>query len=181
MHHRELHRPSSTGHLINRVIPASRHFLWRRERAISADEVRSPGRDLWILHPHGDAAPISTAPGSVQVLLLDGAWSETSDMSKTVGSWGQLVRLPMAGESRYWLRDQQDGGRFSTVEALIFLLRSLGLATEADELALQLELHVYAHLRARGRTETAAEFLQRSPLMTEFPALLAELNTRRPR
>jgi DTW domain-containing protein YfiP len=181
MHHREMFRPSSTGHLVNRVMPQSRHHLWRRERQLSVEDVRAPDRELWILHPHGEAAPAATPPESVQVLLLDGAWGETSMMAKEVNSWGRLVSLPMTGVSRYWLREQQDGGRFSTAEALIFLLHTLGLPAAAADLRLQLELHVYASLRARGRKEAAALFLTESPLNSAFPELLLELNTPRPR
>jgi DTW domain-containing protein len=181
MHHREIHRPSSTGHLVNRVFPESRHFLWRRERQLAVDDVRVADRELWILHPHGEPAPAQMTPESVQVLLLDGAWGEASAMAKEVSSWGRSVSLPMTGESRYWLRDQQDGGRFSTIEALMFVLRAFGLGTLADQLGLQLELHVYANLRARGRKEIAAAYLQRSALMRVMPDLIARLNMRRPR
>lgn len=181
MHHRERFRPSSTGNLINRVIPQSRFHLWRRERGMTAAEVRVPGRDLWILHPHGTPAPSGVAPESVQVLLLDGSWSETSAMAQEIGSWGRLVSLPMAGDSRYWLRAQQDGGRFSTIEALLFVLRRFELAEAHDALELQFELHVYASLRARGRRELAAEFLLQSPLRLALPELLAQMNMPRPR
>src|SRR5690349_18676778 len=93
MHHREMFRPSSTGHLVNRVMPQSRHHLWRRERQLSVEDLRAPDRELWILHPHGEPAPEATPPESVQVLLLDGAWGETSMMAKEVNSWGRLVSL----------------------------------------------------------------------------------------
>lgn len=181
MHHREQHRPSSTGHLINRVFPDSRHHVWRRERALTAGDIRVPERELWMLHPHGERIPDGVAPAAVQVLLLDGAWSETSAMVKDVGAWGRLVSLPMTGKSRYWLRDQQDGGRFSTVEALMFLLDALGMQAPAEALRVQLELHVYAHLRARGRKDTAHEFLENSSLVDALPDVLEQLNVRRPR
>lgn len=180
VHHREWHRPSSTGHLINRVIPASRRHLWRRERRIAAEEVRVPGRELWILHPHGEPAPAAIAPGQVQVVLLDGAWRESSVMAREIQAWGRLVSLPMTGESRYWLRAQADAARFSTVEALLFLLSSLGLAREHDALRRQFELHVYASLRARGQKMLAEEFLRNSPVAEAFPELLAQINVRRP-
>jgi DTW domain-containing protein len=181
MHPREQHRPSSTGHLINRVIPGSRLHLWPRQRPIALPNLRSPGRELWILHPHGEPAPTTATPERIQVLLLDGSWSETNAMAKEVGSWGRLVSLPMTGESRYWLRSQQEGRRFSTVEALIFLLQALSLKSAGDDLRLQLELHVYASLRARGRKEAAAEFLQHSPIRAMLPELVVALNLRRPR
>ena len=180
MHHREQFRPTSTGHLIQRVLPESRQHIWRRERRLTAAEVQVPGRELWVLHPHGQAAPPGAVPERVQVVLLDGVWSETAAMAQEVAEWGRLVSLPMTGESRYWLRAQQDGGRFSTVEALLFLLRMFDLAAAHDELRRQFELHVYASLRVRGRKEWAEEFLRASPVPLAFPDLLAQLNVRRP-
>jgi DTW domain-containing protein YfiP len=181
MHHREYFRPSSTGNLINRVIPDSRHHLWRRERRLTAAEVCRPGRELWILHPHGEPAPNGIAPSGVQVLLLDGSWREASAMAQEVSGWGRLVSLPMAGESRYWLRTQADAGRFSTAEALVFLLEHFGLGAQAEALRLQFELHVYASLRARGHKDDADAFLVNSPVAAAFAPLIAQLNVRRPR
>jgi DTW domain-containing protein YfiP len=180
MHHREQFRPTSTGNLIQRILPESRQHLWRRERRLSAAEVQVPGRELWILHPQGHPAPAGARPEEVQVVLLDGVWSETSAMAQEVVGWGRAVSLPMTGESRYWLRTQQDQGRFSTVEALLFLLRMFGLEDAHATLRLQFELHVYASLRVRGHKERAAEFLRDSPAAAAFPELLAQLHVRRP-
>lgn len=180
VHHREWHRPSSTGGLIGRILPDARRHLWRRERGFKAADLQIPGRELWILHPHGADAP--TAPAEqVQVVLLDGSWPESSAMAQEVAGWGRLVSLPLAGESRYWLRAQAEGARFSTFEALIAVLEKLGCADAAMRLRLQFELHVYAGLRARGRKERAAEFLSRSPLREALPDFLAQINTPRPR
>jgi DTW domain-containing protein YfiP len=181
MHHRESWRPTSTGHLIHRVLTGSRQHIWRRERGLAAADVRVPGRELWILHPAGPALPAGVPPESAHVLLLDGSWREAKAMAQDVAPWGRLVGLPMAGVSRYWLRTQQDGGRFSTVEALLFLLKAFGLAETHRHVQLQFELHVYASLRARGRKEQAEEFLIESPLMAALPELIAQLNERRPR
>ncbi len=181
IHHRERHRPSSTGNLIQRLFPEARQHLWRRERRLTADEVRVPGRELWILHPHGEPAPTGLAPEHVQVVLLDGSWSEASAMAQEITGWGRRVSLPMAGESRYWLRAQQDGGRFSTVEALAFVLDAFGLTAVRTELQRQFELHVYASLRARGRKAAALDFLAGSPIAAALPELLAQLEVRRPR
>ena len=180
VHHREWYRPSSTSLVINRAIPAARRHMWRRERHLAAAELRVPSRDLWILHPHGGPAPKGIPPEQVQVVLLDGSWRETSTMAQEIAGWGHLVSLPMAGESRYWLRAQADEGRFSTAEALLFLMQSLGLAAAHDELRRQFELHVYASLRARGHKELAALFLRDSPVPAAFPELLAQMHVRRP-
>lgn len=180
-HHRECFRPSSTGRLIQRVFPDARQHLWRRERRLSADEIRRPGRELWVLHPQGAVLPVEIPPEQVQVVLLDGSWRETTAMAQEVRGWGRLVSLPMPGESRYWLRAQGEAGRFSTVEALLFLLRAFGLTAAHDALHLQFELHVYAHLRARGHKDVADRFLADSPIRTALPETIAALNLRRPR
>lgn len=181
MHHREEYRWSSTGHLIERVVRPSRRRLWRRERRISAAEIRVPDRELWILHPHGEPVPIDAAAENVQIVLLDGSWSETSAMAQEVSSWGRLVRLPMNGESRFWLRAQADESRFSTMETLLYLLRHFDLEQAHETLRLQFELHVYAHLRSRGYKDRALEFLKTSPIATAFADLIAQLDVRRPR
>jgi DTW domain-containing protein YfiP len=159
----------------------SRQHLWRRERRLQAEEVKLPGRELWILHPKGEPMPSTTTPESVQVLLIDGSWRESSAIAQEIGSWGRLVSLPMSGESRYWLRTQADGGRFSTAESLLFLLKALGLMEAHAHLFEQFELHVYASLRARGSKEAAIKFLERSPIRLKFPELLSQLDVRRPR
>jgi DTW domain-containing protein YfiP len=181
MHHREQWRPSSTGHLINRTIAGSRRHIWRRERKLTAAEVQSPGRELWILHPKGEPLPANVRPEAAQVVLLDGSWREASAIAQEIGSWGRIIGLPMSGESRYWLRSQADNGRFSTAEALLFLLKTLGLHAEHAHLFLQFELHVYASLRARGSKAAAEKFLEESPVGAAFPELLAQLDVRRPR
>ena len=183
MHYRERFRPSSTGRLIQRIFPDARGQVWRNDGSLTAENLRRPGRELWILHPHGEPPPVGAAAEKVQVVLLDGAWSEAATMARVTNSWGRLVGLPMdaAAESRYWLREQQDGARFSTVEALLDFLQHLGLAEEHEALTLQFELHVYASLRSRGRRELAEEFLATSPARAAFPELLAELNRPRPR
>lgn len=169
MHFMEAYRPSSTGHLIQRVIPASRQHVFRKERPIAPEEIVLPGRELWILHPHGEDPPAGMSGDRVQVLLLDGTWVQSNDMLRSVGSLGRRVRLPMAGTSRYWLRTQAGPGRFSTVEALLFLLSTLGYADEEARLRQQFELHVYATLLARGHKLRAAEYLVDSPLRMDVP------------
>ncbi len=180
MHHREAHRPSSTGHLIRRVLPQAGQWVYRRERPLSRADVVKPGRELWILHPLGEPLPATAPPENLQVLLIDGSWRQAQDMLRVVEPWGRRVRLPMTGASRYWLRAQQGAGQFSTVEALLFLLAALGLQEAHTQLRLQFELHVYAGLRARGRKSAAADFLVSSPVREAFPELLAQLAEKRP-
>ena len=180
IHHREFWRPTSTGRLINRVIPASRGHVFRHDLPLIETAIRRPGRELWILHPLGE--PLPAVPASApQVLLLDGSWREAARMMHGVERWGRLVNLPMTGPSRYLLRDQQGAGNYSTVEALLFLFGALGLREEHAALRLQFELHVYAGLRARGEKAAAEKFLEDSPVRDAFPELLAELNRSRPR
>lgn len=182
MHHMEAWRPSSTGNLICRVIPDARRHLYRRERILDAEAIRRPGKTLWILHPLGE--PIETvaaAPSDLQVLLLDGTWRQSGEMMRCVEPWGRRVSLPMTGESRYWLRTQAGEGKFSTVEALMFLLAALGLEKAQAALRLQFELHVYAGLSARGAKARAAEYLASSPVRVALPSLVQELARHRAR
>jgi DTW domain-containing protein YfiP len=181
IHHREFWRPTSTGRLINRVIPASRSHIFRHDLPLNETAMRIPGRELWILHPLGEPLAEFAPATAPQVLLLDGSWREAARMMSGVKSWGRLVSLPMTGSSRYLLRDQQGPGNFSTVEALLFLLGALGESAAQAALRLQFELHVYSGLRARGEKTAAESFLAESPLRDGLPDLLAELNRRRPR
>jgi len=180
MHRREVNRPTSTGHLINRVMPASRRHVFRAEAPPARETIAQPGRELWILHPRGEPLPGGATPGKLQVLLLDGSWREAARMTQAVSSWGRLVRLPPAGPSRNQLRTQEIPGQYSTAESLLFLLAALGLAEAEARLRLQFELHVYAGLRTRGAKALATEFLATSPLRAAFPDLLAEMDRRRP-
>ena len=180
IHHREFMRPTSTGRLINRVIPASRRHLFRRETPPVRETIARPDKTLWILHPRGEPLPAAESPSGVQVLLLDASWPEAARMTQTVAPWGRLVRLPMMGPSRFRLREQQLTGNYSTIEALLFLLAGMGLAKEEAQLRLQFELHVYAGLRARGAKAAAMEYLATSPVREAFPALLQEFDRVRP-
>ena len=178
-HRRELHKPSSTGNLIKRLLPASNQHCWDPAQPVTREQVALPDRDLWVLHPQGGDMP-AVRPASVQVLLLDGAWSQTLAMTRHVGRWGTLVRLPMQGASRFWLRAQHNDDRFSTMEALLFLLEAFALTDIAEKLRLQFELHVYAGLRARGSKELAAQYLATSPLQQALTDHVATLQTPRP-
>ncbi len=184
MHHREQWRPSSTGRLIERVFQGARKHVVRRDAPPERSVVVEPGRDLWILHPRGEAivreqqAPVAVE--RVQVLLLDGSWSEATNLLRCVRPWGKCVSVGLAGNSRYWLRQQMAPGQLSTVEALIGLLEALDLSEEVARMRLHFELHVYASLRARGNTELAAEYLRESPIREAFPEVLARLRERRP-
>jgi DTW domain-containing protein YfiP len=141
-----------------------------------------PGKPLWILHPRGEPLPTgSEMPKDVQILILDGSWREATTMLQTIESWGQRIRLPMTGPSRYWLRGHQGDGQYSTIEALLFLLTALGFSEAEAHLRLQFELHVYAGLRARGAKTAAEEYLASSPVREAFPELVQQLDQRRPR
>ena len=180
IHRREFWRPTSTGRLINRVLPDSRGHVFEREAPPRREAIVAPGRTLWILHPRGEPLPAGAPPADVQVLLLDGSWREAAAMLPVVETWGRRIKLPMTGPSRYWLRAQQDGEKYSTIEALLFLLAALGRPREEARLRLQFELHVYAGLRARGAKALAGEFLATSPLRAAMPELLRQLDERRP-
>lgn len=180
IHHREYWRPTSTGRLINRVIPASRYHIFQREVPPIRESIVLPGRSLWILHPRGEPLPVGESPSDLQVLLLDASWREAARMSQAVAPWGRLVRLPVSGPGRYRLRVPAHEEKYSTVEALLFLLAALGLTKQEAQLRLQFELHVYAGLRTRGAKAKADEFLATSPLREAFPELLQQMGQRRP-
>jgi DTW domain-containing protein YfiP len=180
MHHMESYRPSSTGHLIQRTVQGARQHVYRQERLLARSEVVRPDRELWVLHPLGEDLPAEVDPARVQVLLIDGSWKQALEMTRSVRSWGRCVSLPMQGASRYWLRAQQGSGQFSTIEALLFLLKALGLTSAHAQLEAQFELHVYAGLCARGRKADAVRYLANSPARAAFPELLAQLAEKRP-
>ena len=180
IHKREYWRPTSTGRLINRIVTGSRgHVFWQEKPPVRAS-VALPGRELWILHPRGEELPAVADPGKLQVLLLDGSWSEAGSMFEVAGQWGRRISLPMSGPSRYWLRNAPGAGKYATAEALIHLFTALGLADAAATLRLQFELHVYAGLRTRGAKALADNFLATSPLRDAMPDLLARMEKRRP-
>ncbi len=180
IHKREYWRPTSTGRLINRVVTGSRGHVFWQERPPPRESVVMPERELWILHPRGDEVPAATDPAKVQLLLLDGSWSEAGSMLNVAGSWGRRISLPLAGASRYWLRNAPGAGKHATVEALIYLYETLGFNDAAATLRLQFELHVYAGLRTRGAKALADQFLASSPLREAMPDLLAAMDVRRP-
>lgn len=181
MHFMESYRPSSTGHLIGRVVAGARLHEFRKEAPPDREHVAVSGRELWILHPQGDAPPADADPARVQVLLLDGSWVQATEMVHQVGAWGRRVRLSMEGESRYWLRRQAGPGRFSTVEALLAVYATLGLTAAEARLREDFELHVWAALLSRGHKAEAARYLADSPARAAFPDLIAQLQTPRPR
>lgn len=180
MHYCEVHRPSSTGHLIKRLLPATGLHIGGGGRPLDRNAIARAGRELWILHPQGKPPPADATPENVQVLLIDGSWKQASDLLRGINSWGRTVRLPMTGTSRFQLRTQQSDHQFSTIEALLFLLASFGLAAVHDQLRLQLELHVFAGLLARGKQADARRFLAESPARDAFPDLVARLDPPRP-
>jgi DTW domain-containing protein YfiP len=179
-HQREFGKPSSTGNLIKRLLPTATQQRWDPALPVTETQISQPGRELWILHPQGEPMPADRSAEAVHVLLLDGSWSEATAMVRRTSQWGRLINLPMQGSSRFWLRAQQNDGRFSTMEALLFLLQALDQAELARELRLQFELHVYAGLRARGSNIAAAQYLADSPIRTGLADFLAGLHTPRP-
>lgn len=179
LHHEEACRPSSTGLLLGRVVADCRVHLYRREQPPSRATIAAPGREIWVLHPQGEPPPRVADPAAVQVLLLDGNWRQAGELSRVVESWGRRVSLPAGSVSRYWLRAQAGEGKYSTAEALLLLLTTLGLREAEAALRLQFELHVYASLRARGQKERAEAYLAMSPLGAGMADFLEKMH--RPR
>ena len=180
MHAKEAVKPTSTGHLIQRVVAGSRQHIFGGLERLDREQVQRPGKELWILHPRGEPLPAQIDPDAIQFLLLDGSWKQSVSMMQSVEGWGRKISLPMQGESRFWLRTQHEEGNFSTMEALLFVLTALGLKDQERQLRLQFELHVYAGLRVRGNKPLAEEFLRNSPIMQAMPDFLEQLCQRRP-
>lgn len=171
----EQYRPTSTGMLIQRAVPASRQHLFERQTRLDRAAICAPDREVWILHTRGEPMPADASPERVQVLLLDGSWQAVQVMLPHIDGWGRRVRLPAPAPSRYWLRDAQIPGRLSTVEALIALLETFGQHEPAAGLRLQFELHVFAGLLARGKRAEAIRFLEGSPVRIALPELAEKL------
>jgi len=181
LHQRESYRPTSTTRIIQRVVPAARVRVYQHDMPLRRDAFVPDDQPLWILHPQGEPIDAEPLPPRLEVLLLDGSWREAARMMHDVRSWGRLVNLPMTGPTRYWLRGQQSEGTYSTVEALLFLLQSLGLHEEHAKLRELFELQVYAGLRSRGDKASAERYLLDSPVPQVFAELIAKLSVRRPR
>jgi DTW domain-containing protein len=161
-HSNEVHKPTSTGSLILRTVANARGHVYERGKSLDFSQLALPGRELWFLHPNGGAVDALPPPANLQVVLLDASWSQARLLERACDGKGRRVALPMSGESRYWLRTQNAADRFSTIEALIFLLSALGCALEAERLGCELERHVYAGLRARGRLAASRDYLATS-------------------
>lgn len=171
----EQYRPTSTGMLIQRTVPASRQYLFQRQVPLDRAAICDPDRELWILHPRGEPVPADADPARVHALFLDGSWQAVQVMLPHVEGWGRRVRLPVATPSRYWLRDAQIPGRLSTVEALIALLEVCREHEAAARLRQQFELLVFAGLLARGKRAEALRYLDDSPLRARLGDLVARL------
>jgi DTW domain-containing protein len=191
IHRGEQRKPSSTGSLLARVVNGvTQHVYQRQSRFFPPSSLTAssllPGREVWILHPHGDPLPAgggtinTTAHTGPQVVLLDGTWRQAGEMLRSVEGLGRCVRLPHEGleQGRYWLRDQPGPGQLSTAEALVGMLEAVGEHDSARRLRLHFELHVYAMLLARGRREMAERYLGHSPLLTEAGLVLDVLHAR---
>ncbi len=176
MHYCEVYKPSSTGHLIKRLLPDSRLFIGGGGRPLDRGQIARPDRDLWILHPAGELPPPGASAANTQVLLIDGSWKQASDLLRSLTGWGRTVRLPMSGTSRFHLRAQQSDHQFSTVEALLFLFDWFGLDAAHTALRDQFELHVFAGLLSRGKQVDARRYLAESPARAAFPELVARLD-----
>jgi DTW domain-containing protein len=178
MHSIEARKPSSTGHLLRRLIPETRLEVVDLVGPPLPEEVEPEGRESWILHPIGDPAPQVSDPGLVRLVLLDGTWAQASAMIRRRTVRGRLIRIPTPEHSRFWLREQAGPGRVSTLEAVTASLRHLGLNEAAETLDDALEVHVLAGLLTRGFKQKAAEFRATSTRLHRFPGLLQRLQAR---
>lgn len=174
-HRGEGWKPTSTGHLLARIVTGSRIHRWdAREPFDPARDLARPGLETWVLHPKGEPWP-EEPPVHAQLVLLDGTWSQANEMLRALGGFGRRVALrPPAAPSRFWLRTQHDVGNVSTLEALLLAVDAMGRRDERDRLEALFELHVYASLRARGKKELAAQYLLTSPVEEALRLRLAQ-------
>jgi len=185
IHAQERHKPSSSGALVGRAVPAAvLHTFSRVARHLPPLGLPPgsipPDRELLVLHPGGEPlAPRDLAVPSC-LLLLDGTWRQAGEMLRGVEALGRRVRLPDAAPrtSRFWLRRQHAPGFLSTAETLAVALDLVGDPTAARRLELHFELHVLAMLLARGRRESAERYLGESPLRESLPGLLDHFDRR---
>lgn len=158
IHHTEYYKPTSTGQLIHRIFPGSERILFKHDIPMAESTIQKKDRELLILHPFGEVLSPTEDVSQARFLLLDGNWSQAAGMLKRFDHLGRKVSLPMQGASRFWLREKQAGTRYSTIEALIFLLNHLGHSPLALQCQAIFERHVHAGLLARGKKELAAEY-----------------------
>jgi DTW domain-containing protein YfiP len=158
IHHTEFYKPTSTGKLIQRIFPSSDLILFKHDLPLPDSRLLGHDKELLILHPFGDPLLVSDDLSQKRFLLLDGNWSQAAGMLKRFEALGRKVSLPMEGDSRFWLREKQAGTRYSTIEALIFLLKHLQHHELAAECQVIFERHVHAGLLARGKKDLAAEY-----------------------
>lgn len=172
-HRGESWKPTSTGHLLGRIVTGTRIHVWDPRTEFSAAAVVRPDHEMWVLHPKGEAWP-TEVPANVQLVLLDGTWAQASEMLRQLGGMGRRVALPPPSTpSRFWLRTQHDGAHVSTFEALLLALSAMGRIADRDRLESLFELHVHAALLSRGKKVIAAEYLESSPVKTQLIERLA--------
>lgn len=168
-HRGEAWKPTSTGHLLGRIVTGARIHVWDpRQPSASLPALSRSGHEMWILHPNGEPWPAEIPP-RVQLVLLDGTWTQANEMLRTLGGAGRRVALPPpTAPSRFWLRTQHEPGNVSTLEALLLALAAMGRTSERDSLEALFELHVYASLKVRGKKTLAAEYLESSPVKAQL-------------
>ncbi len=158
IHHAEFYKPTSTGRLIHRLLPASDLIVFKHDLPFSKEKLTDGGKETLVLHPFGEPLDPRTNLGQSRFVLLDGNWRQAATMLQSIEGIGRKVCLPIEGPSRFWLREKQEGSRFSTMEAFIFLLKHLGQEAMASQCQIAFELHVYAGLLARGKRDLARAY-----------------------
>lgn len=96
MHRREAMRPSSTGHLIKRVLPASRLHLYDPHTPLERAQIARPGKALWVLHPLGEAMPAGAMPAEVQIRIRH--MSEAGNSFRLLFGVHHLLSMPSIKE-----------------------------------------------------------------------------------
>lgn len=132
--------------------------MFKHDLPFSKERLTDGGKETLILHPFGEPLDPHTNLDQARFVLLDGNWRQAATMLQSIEGVSRKICLPIGGPSRFWLREKQEGSRYSTMEAFIFLLRQLGQETLANQCQIAFELHVYAGLLARGKRDLARAY-----------------------
>ncbi|MEO8554416.1 MAG: tRNA-uridine aminocarboxypropyltransferase, partial [Kofleriaceae bacterium] len=141
LHHREVGKPTNTGQLAARCMPASVVAVFgERDRVSTLPTIAAHEQPL-LLYPADDAVPISqyaTSERPVVLFVPDGSWRQAHKMRRRIPGLAEIpcVTLPGLVRTSYRLRSENHEGGLATLEAIARALRFLERDGEAIEAAL---------------------------------------------
>lgn len=129
-HPHERTHPFNTARLVGLCMPNSRvHVAYGGLSEVLRCEVPVPD-DTVVLYPHPSAVDVATLPPSElpsTLLALDGTWAHSKRLYKDNPWLARLrhVRINPSEPSRYRIRKEPRADYVSTLEAIVFALRTL--------------------------------------------------------